>query len=178
MEITIYFQKILVPRLFSMKASTHWSMASTWQQISIEYLNKCIRFFQEFEKKMFNVVCSVSLTSAGNNWDFDKRFAFIFPLQHVSTTSALFKMYFLPLWCQTAYGWRGLWRGRSSPPGTNKPCPVALSFFLFSFICCHHRLCKHHSYNQLQSNCHLCKRRVYDYHSSCKHPLSNQYSSQ
>ena len=28
----------------------------------------------------FKVVCSVSLTSAGNNWDFDKRFAFYFSL--------------------------------------------------------------------------------------------------
>ena len=42
-----------------------------------------------------NVVCSVSLTSAGNNCDFDKRFAFIFSSQHVSTTGALFTWWFL-----------------------------------------------------------------------------------
>ena len=46
----------------------------------------------------FNVVCSVSLTSAGNNWDFDKRFAFIFSSQHVSTTSALFTWWFWNEW--------------------------------------------------------------------------------
>ena len=61
------------------------------------------------------------------------------------------KMYFLPLWCQTIYGWRGLWRGRSSPPGTNKPCPAAIFLFLFSFICCHHRLCNHHLYNHYRA---------------------------
>ena len=77
-----------------MKASIHWSMASTWHYVSIEYL----------KKKMF------------------------FSLSKVLKK----EMYFLPLWCQTIYGWRGLWRGRSSPPGTNKPCPAAL--FLFPFL--------------------------------------------
>ena len=77
-------------------------------------------------------------------------------------------MYFLPLWCQTIYGWRGLWRGRSSPPGTNKPCPAALFLFLFSFICCQHRPCNHHLYNQQPCSYHPCNQQPCN-HYLCKH---------
>ena len=49
------------------------------------------------------------------------------------------------------------------------------SFFLFSFICCHHRLCKHHLYNQQPCNHSPCKYNFYDHHPCnyhpCIHPL-------
>ena len=175
MEITIYFQKILVPRLFSMKASTHWSMASTWQQISIEYLKKCIRFFQEFEKK-----CSMLFVQFP--WPLLVIIEILTKDLHLFSPYNMFRRLAPCSKCISyPFGVRQPMVGEGcDEAGVHHPERIShalrhFSFFLFSFICCHHRLCKHHLYNQQPCNHSPCKHNFYDHHPCnyhpCIHPL-------